>query len=228
MDYLTQSNKRNAGHPEPEHPILATGKHVVVIGGGDTGSDCIGTSFRQGAASVTQLEILPQPPLHENKALTWPNWPMKLRTSTSQEEGAEREFSVLTTGFVSENGQVTALKCVRSELVAGPDGRMIIQAVPGTEFEIRADLVLLAMGFLGPRQQGAVESSGVELTPQGNVRASMTDYRTSRDRIFACGDMRRGQSLVVWAIREGRDCADAVNAFLASETKQSAEAAVVH
>ena len=150
--------------------ISAHGKHVVVIGGGDTGSDCIGTSIRQGAASVTQLEILPQPPLRENKALTWPNWPMKLRTSSSQEEGAEREFSVVTTAFVGENGQVKALQCARSEMVAGPDGRMVIQPIPGTDFEIKADLVLLAMGFLGPRKSGAVDGSQVELTPAGNVQ----------------------------------------------------------
>jgi glutamate synthase (NADPH/NADH) small chain len=166
---------------------------------------------------VTQLEILPQPPLHENKALTWPNWPMKLRTSSSQEEGAEREFSVLTTAFAGENGEVTALKCVRSELVDGSDGRKSIQVIPGTEFEIRADLILLAMGFLGPRREGALDSSGVELTPHGNVRAPATDYCTSRERVFACGDMRRGQSLVVWAIREGRECAAAVDASLAAE-----------
>jgi glutamate synthase (NADPH) small chain len=221
MDFLTQQNKRNAGDAEdkatPNGAISALGKHVVVVGGGDTGSDCIGTSFRQGAASVTQLEVLPQPPLHENKALTWPNWPMKLRTSSSQEEGAEREFSVLTTAFTGESGQVTALRCARSELVPGPDGRMVVQPVPGTEFEIKADLVLLAMGFLGPRRGGAVENSGVELTPQGNVRAATSDYRTSRDRVFACGDMRRGQSLVVWAIREGRECADAIDASLTAE-----------
>ena len=221
MEFLTQQNKRNAGDAEevaaPNGTISALGKHVVVIGGGDTGSDCIGTSFRQGAASVTQLEILPQPPLHENKALTWPNWPMKLRTSSSQEEGAEREFSVLTTAFTGDDGKVGALQCVRSELVDGPDGRKQIQPVPGSEFEIKANLVLLAMGFLGPRRQGALDSSGVELTPQGNVRATMSDYQTSVDRIFACGDMRRGQSLVVWAIREGRDCAEAVNAYFAAE-----------
>jgi glutamate synthase (NADPH/NADH) small chain len=221
MDFLTQQNKRNARDSEqkaaPSGAISALGKHVVVIGGGDTGSDCIGTSFRQGAASVTQLEILPQPPLHENKALTWPNWPMKLRTSSSQEEGAEREFSVLTAGFEGENGQVTALRCVRSELAKGPDGRMVIQAVPGTEFEIKADLVLLAMGFVGPRKPGAVKDAAVDLTPQGNVHAAMGDYQTSRERIFACGDMRRGQSLVVWAIREGRDCAAAVDIFLMAE-----------
>jgi glutamate synthase (NADPH/NADH) small chain len=221
MDFLAQQNKRNAGDPEeraaPDGAINALGKHVVVIGGGDTGSDCIGTSFRQGAASVTQLEILPQPPLHENKALTWPDWPMKLRTSASHEEGAAREFSVLTQAFRGENGRVAALQCVRSELVDGADGRKEIRVVPGSEFEIEAELVLLAMGFLGPRRQGALESSDVALTPQGNVQAPMSDYHTSRDRIFACGDMRRGQSLVVWAIREGRECADAVNAFLSVE-----------
>jgi glutamate synthase (NADPH/NADH) small chain len=218
MDFLTQQNKRNAGDSSgkaaPDGEISALGKHVVVIGGGDTGSDCIGTSFRQGAASVTQLEILPRPPLHENKALTWPNWPMKLRTSSSQEEGAEREFSVLTTAFEGDDGKVRALRCARSELIEGPDGRMVVQAVAGSDFEIEADLVLLAMGFVGPLKQGAVEDSSVELTPQGNVRAEMNDFRTSRDRIFACGDVRRGQSLVVWAIREGRDCAAAIDAFL--------------
>jgi glutamate synthase (NADPH/NADH) small chain len=221
MDFLTQQNKRNAGDAEekaaPGGAISALGKNVVVIGGGDTGSDCIGTSFRQGAASVTQLEILPQPPLHENKALTWPNWPMKLRTSSSQEEGAAREFSVLTQAFRGEDGRAVALQCARSQLVDGPDGRKVIEVISGSEFEIAADLVLLAMGFTGPRLAGAVRDSGVELTPQGNVKASMADYRTSRDRVFACGDMRRGQSLVVWAIREGRDCAAAVDAFLAEE-----------
>ncbi|MEA3058494.1 MAG: glutamate synthase small chain, partial [Sphingomonadales bacterium] len=218
MDFLTQQNKRGAGDGSdkaaPTGEISALGKRVVVIGGGDTGSDCIGTSFRQGAASVTQLEILPRPPLHENKALTWPNWPMKLRTSSSQEEGAEREFSVLTTAFEGDDGKVRALRCARSELIEGPDGRMVVQAVAGSDFEIEADLVLLAMGFVGPLKQGAVEDSSVELTPQGNVRAEMNDFRTSRDRIFACGDVRRGQSLVVWAIREGRDCAAAIDAFL--------------
>ncbi len=226
MDFLTQQNKRNAGDSDdraaPLGPISALGKHVVVIGGGDTGSDCIGTSFRQGAASVTQLEILPQPPLHENKALTWPNWPMKLRTSSSQEEGAEREFSVMTQAFAGEGGKITTLRCARSELVDGADGRLVFQAVAGSEFDIKAELVLLAMGFLGPRKQGVVESSGVQVTAQGNVSASMSDYRTSRERIFACGDMRRGQSLVVWAIREGRECAEAVNAFLEAERKVEA------
>jgi glutamate synthase (NADPH/NADH) small chain len=223
MDFLVQQNRRNAGDAEakaaPLGTISAMGKNVVVIGGGDTGSDCIGTSHRQGAASVTQLEIMPQPPLKENKALTWPNWPLKLRTSSSQEEGAEREFSVLTTEFVGENGVVTGLRCVRAEMAPGADGRLAVQPVPGTEFELKADLVLLAMGFTGPLQAGAVGDSGVELTPQGNVHAAFGDYQTSNPRIFACGDMRRGQSLVVWAIREGRDCAAKVDAYLVAEAK---------
>jgi glutamate synthase (NADPH/NADH) small chain len=221
MDFLTQQNKRNAGDSEERAsrsaPISALGKNVVVIGGGDTGSDCIGTAFRQGAASVTQLEIMPQPPLHENKALTWPYWPMKLRTSSSQEEGAEREFSVVTEAFLGEHGKVSALRCARAELVRGADGRMAVEPVRGSQFEIEAELVLLAMGFVGPRGDGALDSAGVALTASGNVRADMRDYRTTRDRIFACGDMRRGQSLVVWAIREGRECAEAVNAFLLAE-----------
>lgn len=226
MDFLTQQNKRNAGDPESRaagnSTISAEGKHVLVIGGGDTGSDCIGTSNRQGAASVTQFEIMPQPPLRENKALTWPNWPLKLRTSSSQEEGAEREFSVVTTEFVGEDGRVTGVRCARSEMVPDTDGRMIIRPVAGTEFEIKADLVLLAMGFTGPRQQGAVADAGVELSPSGAVKAAFGDYQTSSPRIFACGDMRRGQSLVVWAIREGRECASAVDAFLAAEVQRAA------
>ena len=225
MDFLAEQNRRNAGDPEeraaPGGSINALGKHVVVIGGGDTGSDCIGTSHRQGATSVTQLEILPQPPMHENKALTWPNWPMKLRTSSSQEEGAEREFSVVTQAFVGESGKLTGLQCARSELAKGPDGFLTVRPVAGSGFEIEAELVLLAMGFVGPHRPGVLEGAGVEVTTQGNIRASMSDYRTSRERIFACGDMRRGQSLVVWAIREGRDCAGAINAYL--ETEQKAE-----
>jgi glutamate synthase (NADPH/NADH) small chain len=226
MDYLTQSNRRVAGLPEEREPIVATGKHVVVIGGGDTGSDCIGTANRQGAASVTQLEIMPRPPLRENKALSWPLWPLKLRTSSSHEEGAVRDFSVVTTGFEGKDGKVTALRCERAEFVDNPDGRRVLQTVPGSKFELSADVVLLAMGFIGARRDGAVESAGVELTAQGNVKAMTSDYLTSRDRVFACGDMRRGQSLVVWAIREGRECAAAVNAWLEAEAKQP-EAALV-
>jgi glutamate synthase (NADPH) small chain len=226
MDFLTQQNKRNAGDAEesaaPKGAISAQGKRVIVLGGGDTGSDCIGTSTRQGAASITQLEIMPQPPIKENKALTWPNWPLKLRTSSSQEEGCERDFSVLTNGFTGKDGKVAALQCERSEMVRGEDGRMEIKPVPDTQFEIEADLVLLAMGFLGPRRDGLLDQSGVEHDPRGNVKASTTDYKTSVPRVFACGDMRRGQSLVVWAIREGRECAAAVDAYLAEHPMERA------
>ena len=218
MDFLPQQNKRVAGDDEaraaPNGTISAKGKHVVVIGGGDTGSDCIGTSNRQGAASVTQLEIMPQPPERENKALTWPDWPLKMRTSSSQAEGCDRDFAVLTKTARERNGQVEALECVRVEWVKGADGRMQMQEVAGSEFELKADLVLLAMGFLGPRQPGLVEQAGVSLDPRGNVNATVADYQTSARGVFSCGDMRRGQSLVVWAIREGRQCARAVDEFL--------------
>ena len=218
MDFLPQQNKRVAGDDEaraaPNGTISAKGKHVVVIGGGDTGSDCIGTSNRQGAASVTQLEIMPQPPERENKALTWPDWPLKMRTSSSQAEGCDRDFAVLTKTARERNGQVEALECVRVEWVKGADGRMQMQEVAGSEFELKADLVLLAMGFLGPRQPGLVEQAGVSLDPRGNVNATVADYQTSARGVFSCGDMRRGQSLVVWAIREGRQCARAVDVFL--------------
>ncbi|WP_062344197.1 glutamate synthase subunit beta [Novosphingobium sp. CCH12-A3] len=212
MEFLTQQNKRNAGDDElraaPRGSLTATGKHVVVIGGGDTGSDCVGTSNRQGAASVTQLEIMPKPPEKEDKALSWPNWPLKLRTSSSHEEGCEREFAVLTKRVVGEN-DVSGLECVRVEWVNGQ-----MQEVPGSEFVLKADLILLAMGFVGPRKQGLLEQAGVELDPRGNVKGNVVDYKTSVDNVFACGDMRRGQSLVVWAIREGRQCARAVDQAL--------------
>ncbi len=218
MDFLRQQNKRNAGEEEhvaaPSGTISAKGKHVVVIGGGDTGSDCIGTSTRQGAASIVQLEILPQPPEHENKGLTWPDWPLKLRTSSSQEEGVDRDWSVVTNHASGKNGKLKALECVRVGWSRGSDGRMQMAEIEGSRFELRADLVLLAMGFLGPERTGLVQQSGVALDPRGNVKADTRDYRTSVDRIFAAGDMRRGQSLVVWAIREGRQCARAVDEFL--------------
>ena len=218
MDFLTQQNKRGAGDDEaiaaPDGAISAKGKHVVVVGGGDTGSDCIGTSNRQGAASVTQLEIMPQPPERENKALTWPDWPLKMRTSSSQEEGAERDWAVLTKRAIGDDGRLTALECVRVDWSKGEDGRMRMGEVAGSEFELKADLVLLAMGFLGPRPEVLLEQAGVELDPRGNVKANVVDYRTTTPKVFACGDMRRGQSLVVWAIREGRQCARAVDAFL--------------
>ena len=218
MDFLPQQNKRNAGDGEeraaPCGTITARGKHVVVIGGGDTGSDCIGTSVRQGAASITQLEILPQPPARENKALTWPDWPLKLRTSSSQEEGCERDWAVLTKRAIGVDGRVAEIECVRVEWVKDPDGRFATQEIAGSAFTLRADLVLLAMGFLGPRRPGLVEQSGVEIDPRGNVRATTIDYRTSVPKFFAAGDTRRGQSLVVWAIREGRQCARAIDEFL--------------
>jgi len=218
MDYLTQQNKRGAGdseaHAAPNGTITAAGKHVVVIGGGDTGSDCIGTAFRQGAASVMQLEILPKPPERENKALTWPDWPLKLRTSHAHEEGADRDWAVVTRRFAEGDGRVEALEGTRVEWVKGDDGRMQMRDVPGGDFRLKADLVLLAMGFLGPRPTGMLEQAGLELDGRGNVAANTVDYRTSMPKVFAAGDMRRGQSLVVWAIREGRQCARAVDAFL--------------
>jgi glutamate synthase (NADPH/NADH) small chain len=222
MEFLPQQNKRNAGDDEsraaPSGTITARGKHVIVIGGGDTGSDCIGTAVRQDAASITQLEILPRPPDRENKALTWPDWPLKLRTSSSQEEGCERDWAVLTKAVQGADGRVTALDCVRIDWAAGNDGRMAMRELPGTGFSLKADLVLLAMGFLGPRRAGMVEQSGVALDPRGNVRADTVGYQTSVPKVFAAGDMRRGQSLVVWAIREGRQCARAVDAFLMGES----------
>ena len=218
MDFLTQQNKRVAGDSEavaaPGGTITAAGKYVIVVGGGDTGSDCIGTSTRQGAASIVQLEIMPRPPEKENKALTWPNWPLKFRTSSSQEEGCDRDWSVLTRRAIGENGRVKALECVRVEWVADAAGRMQMQEIAGSEFSLDADLVLLAMGFLGPHREGMIAQSGVELDGRGNVLADTNDYQTSIDKIFSAGDMRRGQSLVVWAIREGRQCARAVDEFL--------------
>ena len=218
MDFLTQQNKRVAGDAEakaaPNGTLSAKGKHVVVIGGGDTGSDCVGTSNRHGAASVTQFEIMPQPPAKENKMLVWPDWPLKMRTSTSHQEGCERDWSVQTKRAIGANGKITALECVRVEWQLGDGGQMKLVEVPGSEFTLKADLVLLAMGFTGPRKPGLVEQSGVELDARGNVKAPLTNYQTSKPKIFSCGDMRRGQSLVVWAIREGRQCARGVDEFL--------------
>ncbi|HEX2150734.1 MAG TPA: glutamate synthase subunit beta [Stellaceae bacterium] len=223
MEFLPQQNKRVAGDDEaraaPNGTISAAGKHVVVIGGGDTGSDCIGTSNRQGALSITQLEILPKPPERENKELVWPDWPLKLRTSSSHEEGCEREWAVLTKRAHGSNGHVEALECVRVEWTQGPDGRWTMQEIPDSTFHLKADLVLLAMGFLGPRRAGLVEQAGVALDPRGNVAANTLDYMTSVPKVFSAGDMRRGQSLVVWAIREGRQCARAIDEFLMGSSK---------
>ena len=213
MEFLTQQNKRNAGDDElraaPRGSLFATDKHVIVIGGGDTGSDCVGTSNRQGAASVTQIEIMPKPPEHEDKALTWPDWPLKLRTSTSHEEGAARDWAINAKRVLGQDGKVTGLECIRVEWAAGK-----MQEVAGSEFVLKADLILLAMGFVGPKKQGLLDQAGVELDGRGNVAANVSNYRTSDPQIFACGDMRRGQSLVVWAIREGRQAARAVDEML--------------
>lgn len=206
MDFLTQQNRRVSGEAITGAEILATGKTVVVIGGGDTGSDCIGTSLRQGAKSVTQIEIMPAPPEKENKALTWPNWPMKMRTSSSQAEGCKRDFAVLTQSFEGKDGHVTKLNCVKV------DDKF--QPIAGTEFVLEADLVLLAMGFVAPVKEGLLASLGVNLDPRGNVAADTAHFQTSVPKVFACGDMRRGQSLVVWAIREGRLCARAIDQAL--------------
>ena len=214
MEFLTQQNRRVAGQKIlPDQEILATDQQVIVIGGGDTGSDCVGTSIRQGARSVTQLEIMPKPPLHENKLLTWPNWPLKLRTSTSHEEGCERDWAVATKAFIGTNGQLTALRVARLEWRT-VNGRQTMVDVPDSEFEIPTDLVLLAMGFVHPVHEGMLQELGVALDERGNIRAGVNDYQTSLNKVFSAGDMRRGQSLVVWAIREGRQCARAVDEFL--------------
>ncbi|MDH3219228.1 MAG: glutamate synthase subunit beta [Gammaproteobacteria bacterium] len=214
MDFLTQQNRRVSGEAFTEDDIVATGKHVVVIGGGDTGADCVGTSNRQGAASVTQLEIMPRPPEHENKLLTWPNWPLKLRTSTSHDEGCERDWSVSTRSIASENGVVTGLDLVRLQWQQDENGRWQMSKVEGSEFTIKVDLILLAMGFVHPVHEGLLAELGIALDSRGNIEATESSYRTSVKRVFACGDSRRGQSLVVWAIREGRQAARAVDEYL--------------
>jgi len=212
MDFLPMQNRIVSYEiSDNERTISANGKHVVVIGGGDTGSDCIGTSFRQGALSVTQLEIMPEPPEKENKELTWPFWPLKMRTSSSQAEGAARDFSVLTESFKGTDGVLTGLNCIRVD-----DN---LKKVKNSEFEIRADLVLLAMGFVHPIYEGLLKETGVDLNDRGNVQANDIDYKTNIDNIFVAGDMRRGQSLVVWAIREGRQVAHSVDKYLMGQTK---------
>jgi glutamate synthase (NADPH/NADH) small chain len=212
MEFLPQQNRVVAGDRVAEQ-IVAKGRNVVVIGGGDTGSDCVGTSNRQGALSITQFELLPQPPEVENKPLVWPYWPIKLRTSSSHEEGCERDWSVATKRFEG-SGRVERLIAARVEWQRDAGGAMRMVEVPGTEFALKADLVLLAMGFTGPGDTGLVEQFDVERDARSNVKATTDDYRTSVAKVFAAGDIRRGQSLVVWAIREGRQCARAIDAFL--------------
>ena len=217
MDFLPSQNKVVAGD-KVTGQITATDKHVVVIGGGDTGSDCVGTSNRHGAKSIAQIELMPQPPEQENKPMVWPNWPIKLRTSSSHEEGCDRDWAIATKEFIGNNGKVEKLKAVRVEW---KDGKM--QEVAGSEFELKADLVLLAMGFMGPEQKGLLEefgALGVTKDQRSNVKAAVDDtdsvlaYQTANPKVFAAGDMRRGQSLIVWAIREGRQCARSVDAYL--------------
>jgi len=213
MEFLTQQNRRIAGEPlrDGEEPISAAGKHVLVIGGGDTGSDCVGTSIRQGALSVTQVEILPKPPEKEDKDITWPDWPRKLRISTSQAEGAELMWSVRTEELLGN-----AEGCVERARMIRVDEKL--QPIEGSDFELNADLVLLAMGFLHPVHEGMIAEVSPELDERGNVKAGTSDYATSVDRLFAAGDMRRGQSLVVWAIREGRQAAAAIDEYLMGKT----------
>jgi glutamate synthase (NADPH/NADH) small chain len=214
MEFLPQQNRVNAGDKLKDQ-MLATGKHVIVIGGGDTGSDCVGTSNRHGAASVTQFELMPQPPEQENKPMVWPYWPTKLRTSSSHDEGCERDWAVATKRLEGKNGKVEKLIAARVEW---KDGKMV--EVPNSEFELKADLVLLAMGFVAPIPQ-VIDHFGVAKDARGNAKASTEgegSYKTNVDKVFAAGDMRRGQSLVVWAIREGRQCARAVDEYLMGST----------
>ena len=209
LEFLIPQNKENAG--DAKNPTNVSGKHVVVIGGGDTGSDCVGTSNRQGAASVTQIEVMPRAPDQENKPMTWPNWPLKLRTSSSHEEGCTRDWAIATKEFVGEDGVLKAIKAVRVEF---KDGKMV--EIAGSEFELKADFVFLAMGFTNPLQQ-VLDAFGVEKDARGNAKAStegVGSYQTNVNKVFAAGDFRRGQSLVVWAIREGRQAARAVDEFL--------------
>jgi glutamate synthase (NADPH/NADH) small chain len=210
MEFLQLQNKVNAGDKLKDQ-LRADGKHVIVIGGGDTGSDCVGTSNRHGAVSVTQFEVMPQPPVEENRPMTWPNWPIKLRTSSSHEEGCEREFAISTKEFMGEKGKLTGLKTVRVEW---QNGKMV--EVAGSEQTLKADLVLLAMGFVSP-VASVLDAFGVDKDARGNAKAG-TDfiggYETNVPKVFAAGDMRRGQSLVVWAIREGRQAARSVDEFL--------------
>jgi len=214
MELLTKQTKRVLGDDIADSEwISAKDKHVVVIGGGDTGSDCIGTSNRHGAASITQIEIMPAPAETVNKLVTWPNWPMKMRTSTSQEEGCERDFAITTKRFVGENGKVTAIECARVEW-KNEDGRWNMTEIEGSEFTLKADAVFLAMGFLHPVHEGMIEELALDKDGRGNVSANTSDYQTSLEKVFSAGDMRSGQSLVVRAINEGRQCARGIDEFL--------------
>ena len=217
MDFLSQNNRKVAGDDlaaQGIEQIRADGKNVIVIGGGDTGSDCIGTSNRHGAKSVTNFELLPRPPEGRPESQPWPFYPMRLRTSSSHQEGVHREWSILTKKFVGENGRVTGLVTVNVEFKTDSSGRSQMQEVPGSEKEWPADLIVLALGFVGPERKGLLEQLGVELDERGNIRASEADYQTSVPNVFTAGDCRRGQSLIVWAISEGREAARAVDQYL--------------
>jgi len=219
MDFLVQQNRRVAGEPLGDvNEILATGRNVIVIGGGDTGSDCVGTSIRQGAKNVVQIEIMPKPPEKVDKGSTWPEWPMKLRNSSSHQEGAVRDWAITTEQFIGEDGAVHALDAVRVAWKAGDDGRLAMAPIADTRQSLKAELVLLAMGFVHPTHEGMITDLGVGLDGRGNVEANTNDYQTSVAKVFAAGDMRRGQSLVVWAIREGRQCAAAIDEYLMGQT----------
>ncbi len=221
MDFLKANTKAVQGVHGDENIISAKDKHVVVIGGGDTGSDCIGTAVRHGAKSITQLEIMPAPPEKENKDLTWPDWANKMRTSTSQEEGCERMFSVVSKEFIGKNGKLSAIKCAKVEWTKDADNNWQMDEVAGSEFELPADIATLAMGFVHPVQEGMLKELAVDFDPRGNVEGNTEGdkaYYTSVDKVFAAGDMRRGQSLVVWAIREGRQCAHSVDTYLMGST----------
>lgn len=220
MEYLVQQNKQLSGmQKQGERPLSARGKNVIVIGGGDTGSDCIGTANRQGARSIVQLDHNRRPPNREDKGLTWPDWPVKLYTSSSHEEGCNRRWAVEPIGFSGVNGHVAALHCVGVNLIKLGDGRRATNVLTGTEFSIPTELVLLSMGYAHPSHQGLISALKLQLDPRGNVKASAEDHRTNVPRVFACGDMRRGQSLVVWSIREGRQCARAVDQALMGWTE---------
>ncbi len=223
MDFLRSNTRKIQGLTKPNETVIsAEGQHVVVIGGGDTGSDCIGTSARHGAASITQLEIMPKPPEKEDKLMVWPEWANKMRTSTSQQEGCERLFSVATKEFVGENGKLTAVKCIKVEWTQSDSGQWQMNEVAGSEFELKADLITLAMGFVHPVHKGMLNELGVAYDGSNNVAASTEGdkaYYSSLDKVFSAGDMRRGQSLVVWAIREGRQCARSVDAYLMGESE---------
>ena len=210
MDFLPQQNRRiSQENLNVSKEILAKDKDVIVIGGGDTGSDCIGTSIRQGAKSVTQLEIMPIPPEQENKELTWPNWPLKFRTSSSQDEGAVRDFSVMTESITGENGVVKSLNCIKVNDKMKP--------ISNSKFQLKTDLVLLAMGFVHPIHEGMIKNLEIKTDQRGNVEANTEDYKTNIEKVFSAGDMRKGQSLVVWAIREGRQCASSVDFYLSGK-----------